>query len=80
MPSVSAAAGVWEVELRGCFVAYEEEQVQSTLEAAYRAGEDSVRVMVRGKAYLVGGLQSPRKRQRLESDPTRTRPVLRRVN
>ena len=49
------------------------------LEAAFQRGDESARVLVRGTAYVVGGLQGAHPRQRLESDQTRTRRVARRL-
>ena len=68
---------VWEVELQGRYSAYKDEMVQRTLEAAFQRGDDTVRVEVMGKAYDVFPLQGGRKRQRLESDQTKTRSVRR---
>ena len=70
---------MWEVELGGAMLAYEDAVVQAALEAAFARGEASARVLVRGQAYVVSGLQSEHRRQRLESDPTRTRRVARRL-
>ena len=53
--------------------------MQAALEAAFTCGEVSARVLVRGNAYVVSGLQSEHRRQRLERDPTRTRRVVRRL-
>ena len=72
-----SSPAVWEVELQGRFTAYKDETVQRTLEAAFQRGDDTVRVEVMGKAYDVFPLQGDRKRQRLESDQTKTRSVRR---
>ena len=70
---------MWEVELGGQLRAYEDASVQRELEAAFQRGDESARVLVRGTAYVVGGLQGAHPRQRLESDQTRTRRVARRL-
>ena len=68
---------VWEVELQGRYTAYKDEAVQRTLEAAFQRGDNTVRVQVMGKSYSIFPLQGDRKRQRLESDQTKTRSVRR---
>ena len=62
----------------GALRAYDD-VAQAELENAFQRGDEKARVRVRGDTYLVCGLQGDHKKQRLETDPTRSRRVVRTV-
>ena len=68
---------MWQVQLCGRFVAYEEAEVQRALEAARREGADSCEVTVRGAPYIVVDLQGAAPMQVSKVDASRRRPVRR---
>ena len=75
LPNPAVPRGVWEVELSQAFVAYEEVH-QRVLEKAYRRGDASARLTVRGQEYEIS--LTADKRQRLCANPRRSRRVRRR--
>ena len=72
---MATPAATWEVFLGGAYTPYDD-PVQRALELAFRCGDASADVTLRGTAYEVT-LQGAQLQQRQKNDPTRTRQVRR---
>ena len=72
---MATPAATWEVFLGGAYKPYDD-PVQRALELAFRCGDASADVTIRGTAYEVT-LQGAQLQQRQKNDPTRTRKVRR---
>lgn len=67
---------MWAVQLEGCYKPYEP-STSSEIEAAYRSGLSEAIVSVRSKRYIINFKPSDAMKQKLESDPSRSRLVRR---
>ena len=67
---------MWSVQLSGQFQPYDA-AANSKIEAAFRAGSQHAKIDLRGQRYIISFQPADAMRQKLENDPSRTRPVRR---
>ena len=64
-PPPSAPSAVWQVQLGGVYVRYEDGAVQSALEAAFSAGAAEAEITVRGTQYVVRLDETPMRSEKM---------------
>ena len=67
---------MWSVQLAGQFQPYDA-AANSKIETAFQAGSQHAKIDLRGQRYIISFQPPDAMRQKLESDPSRTRPVRR---